>query len=144
MSQIDRESRLLLANAIEHYLDGKIDNFALDDVIFHLPHRDRACIEVGREMSRFLGDFKKHKYDTAQLMSKYEEGVRRWICFLRSTVEWPLGAVSARGIQKFLNIFRLVQKTEFSQNPFWPYDTLADWGKIVASQESNKHIAEDR
>ena len=38
-------------------------------------------------MLAFFGDFKKHKYDTAQLLPEYEEGVRRWIRFLRSTVD---------------------------------------------------------
>jgi hypothetical protein len=131
MSQVDPESRILLANAIEQYLDGKIDSFALDDTIFDLPDRDQACVEIGREMSRFLGDFKKQMYDSAQLLPQYEEGLRRWILLLRSAVEWPPDATSARGVQKLLNFFRLVQRTEFGRNPFWPYETQADWDSKV-------------
>jgi hypothetical protein len=134
---IDIDYRPRLADAIEAYLQNRIDNFELDAVLFARMTNDLACIESAHEMSRFLDDYKRHRYTDRKLSPVYERGVERWIAFLRTPIEWPLAARPKMDFFKALaSVFQRNETTAFTNNPYWTFAGEAEWRAVMPRPNS--------
>lgn len=87
---VDRDSRNRLAQALRHYVSGRMTNDELDDVIVNW--EDRGAVAV-KEMSwQLYDDMSTHKATGRHHLDKSaRREISRWIVFLYSDREyvWP-------------------------------------------------------
>ena len=138
---IDTEQRIKIATAIQSYLDDKIDNFKLDDILSSIESEDLACVEIALEMSRFYDDFYSHLHSDRPLRPAYETGVRRWIRFLNSSSEWPLkhrfsANLGTKILQIAVSALKRKERTQFSVNPFWPFENEEAWERNLVEKNT--------
>lgn len=124
---VDRRSRDFMANAIEDYLDGRIDNWTLDDA--HMIVSDDAmCQEFAEAIYFFYDDCSRHTNAGRHSIAPDENAMlRRWIELLRSDVVWqwartphPTGFFS-----KLISVFN--EKPPYSGNLYWPFPNESDF-----------------
>lgn len=87
---IDRPSRDRLAEALRHYVSGRITNDELDAV--EVDWRDRGVVAVHEMAWHLYDDLKVHYVeDRLPRHSEARRGVASWIVFLHSDTEyfWP-------------------------------------------------------
>lgn len=87
---IHRESRDRLAQALRHYVAGRITNDDLDDV--EIDWRDRGAVAVHGMAWGLYDDLEQHKATGRHAISKEaRRHIARWIAFLYSDTEyiWP-------------------------------------------------------
>lgn len=133
---IDRAFRSALALAIGQFLDGEIDNWALDDVCTLKKSDDRLCRELAFHTWLFYDDVRRYKnLGSAALTADRTEVLRRWEQLLRSEIEWatisPPKSDSLWGrIREFL-YWRSDPKNRWRQNPYWPLPDAASWNSVI-------------
>ena len=135
----DRDVREVAAKAIEEYLDGKIDNDKLADIIFtRQVQAEDTCREIALELSLYFSDFRQHtnagKY---RVPPKTERTIRRWVLLLRSDWRWPSSRRDStpRGWLRFLlRLLRsnLCVKSRVAKNEYWPLDSELSWANVDA------------
>lgn len=139
---VDRAKRDRLADAIESFLDCKIDSFDLSDVMdeMRLPGSDLACRQIALHMFFFYSDTKRHfNNNKYRMFEKYEHAIRRWIVFLRSNSEWvlkprpePVGFIA-----RTRDFFAIKVKNHLYENLFWPFASEQDYKHWHESQRAS-------
>jgi hypothetical protein len=127
---VDKTARQEFARAIEGYLSGTIDNFALDDVLFHGPKTDDVlCNEIAEELYCCYDNSSKHTNSgTHKIRERGEQALRRLVELLRSDTEWRWPSrTEAKGLLAVLaNVFN-GRRSQVGQNVFWPFSSADDW-----------------
>jgi hypothetical protein len=143
------EERRQLADAIEQYLAGEIDNFALNEVCQQM-HRDVAAFQIAGQVWYGYDDIRRHKYEGKHRWTPEGEAMlRRWIQFLRTDRQWPietdrvpqdkgclLELVHLPLLIPYLlyGLFMIIffpDRPKFKDNLYWPYHSQAEWDKAL-------------
>ena len=86
---IDCQFRCAMADAIEMYLMGVIDNWSLDDVISSTKTDDVLCREIARQIWLFYDDTRRYKNEGSAALQPTKTAIlRRWESLLRTEFEW--------------------------------------------------------
>ena len=133
---IDPKGRRIIADAIDAFLLGKIDSWALDDAADSLATDDMMCRRIGRCLEALRRCYNKGK---DALPREFEERLRRWEYLLRSSVEWSEICPTPRRSNwsvRVWNYFRGSLAGSFRLNPkfkikpedmYWPFADAAAW-----------------
>ena len=130
---VDLDTRKRLAEAIEAYLDRRIDNSALDNVLCDEDVRnDITCMEIASEMEFFLSDFCYHKNDGKyKIGEEVEQAIRRWVYLLQSGWEWSLDRKDTTrfGLWGLIDLLRsnLCTRSRLDGNLYWPLSGYDEW-----------------
>ena len=129
---IDTANRRRVADAIQGYLDGALDNFRLDDELMQIVTEDVACHEIAKEMWYFFDDVKRH-YNAKpyEIDERAEAIVRRWISFLRSDLKWKWPPFHASDVSKRISPMSSVQA--LTTNEFWPFESEQAWQTLLGN-----------
>jgi hypothetical protein len=159
---IRREDRERVADSIEGYLAGEIDNFQLDDALFKADLEDRAACEIAGEVWFFYDDFRRHKNEKKHGIPQAGEArLHRWIEFLRSDQPWPIQEPDARrrwyrsgnwrGVVMPIGcvlalimmpwaLFEVIvlgrPRPQSAKNEYWPFQSLEEWDALAAKGET--------
>jgi hypothetical protein len=130
---VDVNARRMIADAIDSFLSGQIDNWALDDAMFKLRTDDDLCVQLRSQMwflyddvARYLNSGKRSLPSSAAAM------LRRWVTLLRSTREWS-GIVDEPPQSRFRRFIqsRLRPARKFTDNEYWPLGSAKEWEEIT-------------
>lgn len=144
----DSLTREKLAEAIEAYVDGRIDNDALDKTLSDKDiRRDETCLEIAGEMELFLSDFCYHRNEGGyQISEEAEQAIRRWVYLLRSGWEWPPHRedLTQFGWLGLLALLRsnLCVKSRLAGNCYWPLSGPEEW--LAWTKDSDSGDSGDR
>ena len=139
---IDREMRQVVADAIDAFLKGTIDNFSLDDTIFSKKTDDMLCAEIAQQVWFFYDDTYKYLNNGKRKLHPSREAIlKRWILILRSELQWSdFAQPSPRpprfgGFGRFLNRILHPTKPKFGDNPYWPFSNAnpKERDKLIAA-----------
>jgi hypothetical protein len=129
---VDLQNRRILADAIDDFIDGTIDNWTLDDIGWG-DRNDTMCREIRRQTWLFYDDIRRY-YNTGPgaLGGQAEAILRRWSQLLRSDVEWGevTGIAERRNSWTTLRAFfskRATPRPAWKRNVFWPFHSRAHW-----------------
>jgi hypothetical protein len=123
---IARDSRNRLAEALRHYVSGRITNDELFAASVSVDRRDREAVAVKMAAWLLYDDLKTHFVENRlPPRSEARREVARWIVFLHSDVEyiWP-GSPAA-----FVNMFHNV--VNFLTFGWWWRRTVGKWEQRV-------------
>ena len=129
----DVDARQRLADAIEAYLDRRIDNGILDNTLCDKEIMSSpTCLEIAGEMGFFLSDFCYHKNEEKhQVAEEVEQAIRRWVCLLRGGWEWPPNRKDAThfGLRGLFDLLRsnFCLKSRLGGNLYWPLSGRQEW-----------------
>lgn len=133
---IDHDYRTRLADDIENFLDGKIDNWTLDDTICHKTE-DILCSELRNQVWFFYDDTKRYRNVGKRKRRPEAEAIlRRWVALLRSQMEWrdiasdpelPPSALWGR----VWDLFK-APRTKFGSNHYWPLANTEAWDRLFS------------
>lgn len=129
---VDLAARNRMANALTDFLNGRIRNIELDDIIFRQGKADEMCLELGRQVWLFYDDIISYKNEGKYKLSSENEGIiRRWIALLQSTAEWRVVAQlpNQSRLRRVLR-WRLTPKPNFRNNPYWPLKDIDAWQRF--------------
>ena len=133
---VDVESRTKLGKNIEAFLDGTIDSFALDDVIFELNDEDTAVRQIGQQMMLFLDECSRRRnIGKHRLSQNIESIIQRWIKLLETDCEWPETPLKAlpRHRKSLLGaVFDWLKRSggevpKWIENEYWPFQCAEEW-----------------
>jgi hypothetical protein len=136
---VEMDSRYRICQAIEDYLGGLIDNYALDDALMPFGvSTDVACRFVYTEMWYYYDDCSRHDCSGKwALSSEIEAAIRRWLDLLRSGREWTsisphndLYSIAIRGWRGVLARLRLyLRGPALKRNRFSPWQDEKAWAQ---------------
>ena len=140
---IDRASRSRLAEALRHYVTGRITNDQLDGV--EVDWRDRGAVAVQQMAWRLYDDLSVHYVeDRLPPHSEGRTAVARWILFLHSgeeylwpdysfiqIVNWPMNLLTL-GLWESWKRRRWEQFLEAGDFDAWPFRQRSALDRAVA------------
>ena len=135
---IDREMRQAVADAIDAFLKGAIDNFSLDDTLFSKKTDDMLCTELIRQVWLFYDDTRKYLNEGKEKLPPFSEAIlKRWILILRSELQWSDFAQSSPSPSRFRRFWnrRSTPKPKWRDNPYWPFSNAnpKERDKLIAA-----------
>lgn len=146
---VDENARRVISTAIENYLDGRIDNFSLDNALCDTLTDDVMCHEIAKELWFLYDDCSQHKnVGKRRINDDYEVSIRRWVTLLRSSSVWQW-AVRHKPHGFFAKLYS-VFSSEYPNlrgNAFWPWSSEQEWNAwIEANSDSSQrtHDGESR
>ena len=140
---IDSLNRKMLARAIIDYLDCKISNFELDDILFEqLSFEDRIVLKIKNAVYMLYDDCSRH-YNKNRHAVKGEKLIlaENWIRLLASQVDdsaIPKDEPESI-VDKFISLFRKQKQAEWR---FFPFDTENEWDKLGIPFYARRHFAD--
>ena len=118
------------AEGFRDYIDRRIDNFTLDDILWESAKKDTACYELFKVMADIYSDQYRHKNEQpVELSRKGVQAFERWIAILTTENEWPLQSDFGKPwLVRFIGRIRyifsdLISSSSPLANPFWPFDS---------------------
>lgn len=122
-----------MAAAMEDYLDGRLDSFAFDDVLFGGDTDDVVCLELRREIWYCYDDCTRHFNEGRyRLGLEATECFRRWIQLLRSDSEWCWKRVHSKAPLNHRGCLgwvfaKLSSSPAANSYQLWPWKEEAEW-----------------
>lgn len=123
---VQQNVRLILADAIESYLDEEYTNDQLEGVIRQIWGLEKVSTNIANVMLVFSSEFMTHKNTGRhKIPDNMVEIVRKWIALLRSNCDWPvsvgdiLAGDSSEAIRK-----------QAIEDVDWPFDSKSGWDKL--------------
>lgn len=135
---IDRESRNLMADAIDKFLSGGCDNWELDDVLFKVKTEDPMCLQIRRQVWFFYDDDRRYILNAVEALPQECVGIlKRWTFILRTGERWGRIYKERSNTRPWLKFVmaRLKPKPQFRSNPYWPFDNNASWESFRKSHQ---------
>ena len=147
--RIDRKVRDKMADAIESFIDAKIDNLEFGEIICEC-HRDTfedRCKEMNEELDSFYGDGSRYRnVGRERFEPQLESILRRWVTLLRSNVEWPCDPKKQKESWLWSFLHRLffgekirMVREDGTANEWWPFESKEEWERLFPNMLSADH-----
>ena len=140
---VDRHFRSAIADAIDMFLRGEIDNWALDDAISSTQTDDVLCREIARQIWLFYDDVRRYTNEGSKaLQPTYTAILRRWESLLRTEIEWSSIAAPTSSnrsskrwswVRSFISN-RRATRSKFKRNEYWPLSDAGAWEALDLKQ----------